>query len=299
MKAVVLVAALALASCSAPASTMSALPTGAGSSFKTPSDIIGAPPMLTSKLKVSLFDAPVTGIPGIKINIGIDAVQLVTSGGTAVPYVTNAKPDVVNLLDLQNHSEDFNGTAPVGAYGGVRILIDPKTTNVTIGNYMIPIRWGTAAQPLTSSVIAVDFPCTFVLSALPGAPPKVTLDFNVLRSVKFANGAIYVQPSVSAASSAAQVVGNVHNAAGKQVTNASILAVDALGNVVNNTVTDSNGTFTLRALPAGLYTIRVQNTYVTPLGETITASGADPNGASSIPVVLGPNDNVSLNSIID
>jgi len=299
MKAVVLLAALALASCSGPVSTLSGLPAGSGSSFKTPSDVLGAPPMLKSPLKVSLFDAPVTGIPEIKINIGIDAVQLVNSGGTAVPYVTNAKPDVVNLLDLQNHSEDFDGTAPVGMYSAVRILIDPKTTNVTIGKFVIPILWGTAAQPLTSSVVAVDFPCTFVLSALPGPPPHVTLDFNVLRSVKFANGAIYVQPSVSAASSAAQVKGHVKNAAGKNVANATVLALDALGNVVNNTVTGSDGSFQLHALAAGIYTIQVRNSYVTPLGETITASGNDAGAAPSIPTVLGPNDNLDLHDITD
>jgi hypothetical protein len=299
MKAVVLLAALALASCSGPASTLSALPSSAGSSLKTPYELLGAPPAITSKLTVSLFDAPVTGIPGIKVNIGIDAVQLVTSGGTAVPYVTNAKPQVVNLLDLQSHSQDFNGSAPVGTYSAVRILIDPKTTNVTIGNITIPILWGTAAQPLTSSVIDVDFPCTFVLTALPGPQPQVTLDFNVLRSVRFANGAIYVQPSVSAANGAAQLHGHVKNAAGKNVTSATVVALDALGNMVNNTVTAADGTFQLHAIPAGIYTIQVRNSYTTPMGETITASGNDAGAAPSLPAVLGPNDNLDLHDITD
>ncbi|HTD34150.1 MAG TPA: carboxypeptidase regulatory-like domain-containing protein [Candidatus Elarobacter sp.] len=299
MKAVVLLAALALASCSG-GSTLSTVPTGSDSSLKTPYDVLGGTPMLTSKLKVSLFDAPVSGIPGIAVNMGIDAVQVVKPDGSAVPFVTNAKPDVVNLLDLQDHSEDFSGSAPAGTYSAVRVLIDPKTTNVTIGKFTIPILWGTAAQPLTSSVIAVDFPCTFVLTGLPGGTvPHVTLDFNVLRSVKYANGAIYVQPSVSAASSAAQVQGHVRNAAGKNVANASVLAVDVLGNVVNNTVTASDGTFWLHALPPGIYTIQVRNSYVTPLGETITASGNDAGAAPTVPAVLGPNDNVNLNDITD
>jgi hypothetical protein len=298
MKAVVLLAALALASCSG-GSTLSALPTGSGSSLKGPSDILGSPPMLTSKLQVSLFDAPVTGVPGIKVNIGIDAVQVVKADGSAVPFVTNAKPDIVNLLDLQDHSEDFNGSAPAGSYSAVRMLIDPKTTNVTIGKFTIPILWGTAAQPLTSSVIAVDFPCSFALTGLPGPVPHLTLDFNVLRSVKYANGAIYVQPSVSAASAAAKVQGRVRNAAGKNVANATILALDVLGNVVNNTVSASDGTFTLHAIPAGIYTIQVRNSYVTPLGETITASGNDAGAAPAVPAVLGPNENLNLNDITD
>lgn len=297
MKAVVLLAALALASCSAPGSTLTALPTGASSSFKTPSDILGAPPLL--RTTVSLFDAPLTGLSGISVNMGIEAVQLVTPNGTAVPFVTNAQPDVVNLLDLQTHSEDFTGSAAAGTYSAVRLLIDPSTTNVKFDGFTIPILWGTAAQPVTTSVITVDFPGTFIIGSGAGVPPSITLDFNLLRSAKFANGAIYLQPSVSAASSAAQVMGNVHNRAGKPVVNASIIVVDAFGRVVNNTVTDANGTFTLRALPAGSYTLRVQNSYVTPLGDTITASNADKNGASSIPLVLAPNANVSLNSIRD
>jgi Domain of unknown function (DUF4382)/Carboxypeptidase regulatory-like domain len=298
MKAVVLLAALALASCSG-GSTLSALPTGSGSSLKTPLEVLGGTPMLTSKLQVSLFDAPINGIPGIKVNIGIDAVQVLTSDGSAVPFVTNPKPVVVNLLDLQNHSQDFNGSAPAGTYSGVRMLIDPKTTNVTIGNFTIPILWGTAAQPLTTSVVAVDFPCAFALSGLPGPVPHLTLDFNILRSLKYANGAIYVQPSVSAANAAAQVSGRVINAAGKNVTSATVLAVDALGNVVNETVSANDGTFQLHALPPGIYTIQVRNSYVTPMGETITASGNDAGAAPTMPVVLGPNDNVNLNGITD
>src|SRR5579884_1615804 len=89
MKAVVLLAALALASCSG-GSTLSALPTGSGSSLKTPSDVLGGTPMMLSKLQVSLFDAPVNGIPGIKVNMGIDAVQVVKPDGSAAAFVTNA-----------------------------------------------------------------------------------------------------------------------------------------------------------------------------------------------------------------
>jgi hypothetical protein len=297
MKAVVLLAALALASCSAPSSISSAFPSGEASSLKTPLELTGGPPSV--HLQVSLFDAPVNGIPDLKINMGIDAVQLVRSDGTAVPYVTNPHPDVVNLLTLQTGSKDFDGNAPAGTYGAVRLLIDPATTNVTIGKFTIPILWGTAAQPLTGSVIAIDFPCTYVLSALPGPPPHITLDFNVLRSVKFANGAIYVQPAVVAANGSARVQGHVKNAAGKPVANATVLAVDPLGHVVNNTLTATDGSFQLHALAAGIYTIRVQNAWTTPFGDTITASGADANAAPAIPAVLGPSDNLDLHDITD
>ena len=48
------------------------------------------------------------------------------------PRNADGKPDVVNLLDLQSHSQDFVGTAPIGAYSGVRMLIDSASSNVTI-----------------------------------------------------------------------------------------------------------------------------------------------------------------------
>ena len=50
------------------------------------------------------------------------------------------------------------------------------------------------------------------------------MDFNVLHSVKYVNGTIYVMPSVTAANAAAQVSGKVQNKAGKPVGTAAVLA---------------------------------------------------------------------------
>ncbi|HEY0395162.1 MAG TPA: DUF4382 domain-containing protein [Candidatus Elarobacter sp.] len=298
MKAALFLAALTLAACSTPGSSLNAIPSESGSSVaKTPSVLLGGPPLV--RLNVALFDAPLAGMNGVKVNIGIDGVQLVASNGTAVPFVSNQQPDVVNLLDLQNHSENFNGKAPAGSYSVVRVLIDRTSSNVTIGNFTIPIIWGTAAKPLTASVIAVDFPCNFTLLAVNGRPPTVTLDFNVLHSVRFANGRIYVQPTVVAANNAAQVSGSVLNRAGKPVTTAAVLAVDMLGHVVNSTVTASDGSYTIHALPAGIYTIQVKNSYVTAQGDTVTASGADAGAAPSTPAVLAPNDDLDLPTLVD
>jgi hypothetical protein len=230
----------------------------------------------------------------VKVNIGIDAVQLLQSDGSAVPFVTNAQPDVVNLLDLQEKSEDFKGNAPIGVYKGVRVLIDTSSSGVKIGNFSIPIVW-----PTTAAVQSVDFPVSYAITGIPGPPPTVTLDFNVMHSVRFANGKIYVQPNVVAANAAAQVKGRVQNRAGKPVSSAAVLAIDALGHVVNSTVTDADGDFNLHALPAGFYTIQVKNSYVTALGDTITAVGADANASPSARAVLGPNDNLNVNTLID
>ena len=296
MKAALFLVALALTACSAPGSSLGTIPSESGAP-RTTNDILGGAP--AAKLKLMLFDAPLTGMPGLKVNIGIDGLQLVSITGSAVPFVTNTKPDVVNLLDLQSHSRDFVGSAPIGAYSAVRMLVDSATSNVTIGNMTIPIIWGTPGHPTTAPVVAIDFPCTFALTALTGTPPQISMDFNVLHSVKFSNGAIYVQPSVSAASAAAQVAGTVQNKAGKPVASAAVLAVDALGHVVNSTVTGSNGSYTIHALPPGLYSIQVKNSYVTAVGETITATGADAGAAPATTVILAPNDDVQLHALVD
>jgi hypothetical protein len=292
MKAVLLLAALSLAACGAPGSMMSAIPAGPSGSTRSASDLLGTAP--AAKLKIMLFDAPISGYPGIKVNIGIDAVQLVR-GATAVPFVTNSKPDVVNLLDLRTMSHDFDGSAAAGAYSAVRMLIDSGSSNVTIGKMVIPIVWGTPSKPISAPVIALDFPCTFLLTPL-GPPTKVTLDFNVMQSVRFANGKIYVLPKVQASSSAAQVSGKIRNAAGTPVSNATVLAVDLLGHVVNSTVTQGDGTFQLHALPPGTYTIQVKNHYVTATGDTVNATGADAGAAPSALVILAPNDSLDLSN---
>ena len=279
---------------------MGSLPAGAIGAPRDTNDLLGTPPARYAT-QVALFDAPLNGLPDVKVNIGILGVQLLQTSG-AVPFVTNKKAQIVNLLELQNHSQNFDGQAPGGQYTGVRVLIDPTSSNVAIGNFRLPIVWGTPGHPTTSPVVAVDFPCAFTLSALNkllSGDMKIALDFNVMQSVRFANGVIYVQPSVSAASMAAQLKGSVRNLAGKPVSSATVLAVDASGRVINSTATLNDGSFVIHALPPGVYAIEVKNQYVSASGETYTAVGADPGAAPTAAVILSPNDNVDLDALTD
>jgi Carboxypeptidase regulatory-like domain/Domain of unknown function (DUF4382) len=303
MKAVLLLAALSLAACSAPGSSVRALPAGAAgasSALRQTNEVLGGPPRAQS-LSVALYDAPLPTIPGLKVNVGIDGIQLLSAAG-ATSFVTNAKPQVVNLLDLQSHAQTFKGTAPYGQYTGIRLLIDSTTSNVSFAGHTIPIAWGAPGATTSAPVIAVDFGCNFSLDAVTAllqGGAKVTLDFNVMQSVRYVNGTIYVQPSVTAANMAAQVQGQLKNAAGKPVSSATVLAVDASGKTVNSTVTGNDGKFVIHALPAGMYTIQVKNSYVTSAGETITAVNADSGAAPSAFVVLSPEDDLELDTLVD
>ena len=236
----------------------------------------------------------------MKVNVAVAGVQLLTNVG-AVPFISYSQPKVVNLIDLQKNAFTFDGTAPIGSYTGVRMLIETAHSSVVVGNMTIPIVWGAPGQPSTSPVIAVDFNVAFAAGNLlkGNKPTTITLDFNVMQSVRFANGTIYVQPSVTAANAAAQASGTIKNRAGKPVSNASVLAMDLTGRQINVTATGTDGKFVLHALPPGAYTIVVKNSYVTASGETITATGNDAGAAPSQLVVLSPEDQLELDSLVD
>ena len=294
-----LAAALTLTACNVSGPSSSVVPGALGGAPRETQDILGGAP--AAKVRVALFDAPLTTMPGVKVNVALAGVQLMTSTG-AVPFINYSQPQVVNLIALQHDALTFDGTAPSGQYTGVRLLIESAHSNVTIGSMTIPIVWGSPGHPDTAPIIAVDFGVTFAAGKLINgntAPTTITLDFNVMQSVRFANGAIYVQPSVAAANAAAQLTGTIKNRAGRPVANAAVLATDLTGRVINVTATAPDGTFTLHALTAGAYTIVVKNSHVTPTGETITATGNDAGAAPSQRVVLSPGDKLELDSLVD
>ena len=293
-----LAVALTLTACNVSGNATSVVPGAATGAPRDTQDFIGGAP--AARVVVALFDAPLHNMPGVKVNVALAGVQLLTSTG-ALPFVSYSSPQVVNLIDLQHDALTFDGTAPSGRYTGIRLLIESAHSNVTIGNMTIPIVWGTPGHPSTSPVIAVDFDVAFAAGGLlsGGKPTTITLDFNVMQSVKFANGTIFVQPSVTAANAAAQVNGTIKNRAGKPVANASVLAMDLTGRLINATATGSDGKFVLHALTPGAYTIMVKNSYVTASGETITATGNDAGAAPSQLIVLSPEDQLELDSLVD
>jgi hypothetical protein len=295
--ALALIATLLLADCTSSGLSSSAVPNAPTSAFRQPLDVLGGAPTKLFPVQLALFDAPIPNAGGAQVNVALEGIQLL-SGTTTSTFSTFRPEKNVNLIALQKGAMRFDGHVPAGPYTGVRLLIDTAKSNVVLFGYKIPIVWGSPGNPSPAAVIAVDFNVAFGVGG-GGGDTKVTLDFNVMESVKFANGAIYVQPSVTAANAAAQAQGRVRNAAGKPVYDATVLALDLSGHIVNSTATAADGTFVLHALPPGQYTIVVQNSYTTSAGTPVNASGNDAGAAPTQSIVLSPEDNLDLGTLID
>jgi hypothetical protein len=305
-----LVATLALTACSS-AFNAGAVPTGAGGpaaeqrvrhlagEAKEPLDTMGGAPKF--RLALELFDAPLIGAPpGVKFNAGILGVDAIDTAGNSWQLIGEDKPQVVNLLDLQNEALDLGaGKLPVGTYVGVELLLDPATTNVTLDKWTFPVRFVTSNHPWwdpTQTIESVRVPLR--ITGNKNDAISATLDFNVFQSANFKNGVIYLVPTVAAALGESAINGKVANRAGKAVPNATVVATDAQGHVANTALTAADGSYHLRGIAAGGYTVSVLNTFTTNAGVTIRASGSDPGAAPSAYVVVGPNE-VNLSTLID
>ncbi len=306
-----LVAALALTACSGGFNASQPVPSAAGGptaqqrvrhlndAARQPLDIMGGSPKF--KLAISLFDAPLIGAPpGVKFNAGILGVDAIDALGNSWQLFGEDKPEVVNLLDLQNDAMNLgDGKLPVGAYVAVELLLDTATTNVTLDKWTFPVRFVTSNHPWwdpTQTIESVIVPLRIVGNK--NDKVTATLDFNVFQSANFRNGVIYLVPTVAAALGESAIGGSVANRAGRAVSNATVVATDAQGRVANTALTATDGSYHLRGIAAGSYTVSVLNTFTTNAGVTIRASGSDPGAAPSTHVVVGPNQ-VSLSTLID
>jgi hypothetical protein len=236
----------------------------------------------------------------VKFNAGILGVDAIDPAGSSWQLFGEDKPEIVNLLDLQNDAKNLgNGNLPVGSYVAVDLLLDPATTNVTLGPWIFPVRFVAPNHPWwdpTQTIESVTVPLR--VTGTNNDHLTATLDFNVFQSANFSNGVIYLVPTVAAALGQSAISGKVANLAGRPVANATVVATDAQGHVANTALTAADGSYHLRGIAAGGYTVSVLNTFTTNAGVTIRASGSDPGAAPSTYVVVGPNQ-VNLSTLID
>jgi hypothetical protein len=302
---------LALSACGAPHGASSALPGKTGITTQThvrhlksdrhTQDLLGGPPGF--RLDLLLFDAPLIGASAAnaQFNAGILGVDAIDSIGNSWQLIANNSPQVVNLLALQNTSFNLgNGTLPAGTYPAVQLLLDPATTSVTFDGHTYPVIFTDPNHPWwdpTQKIEAVTVPLK--VTGADGEAIGATLDFNVFESANLVDGVVYLIPTVAGGIGSPTINGTVANLAGQPVSNATIVATDESGTVANTTVSAADGSFHLRGINPGGYTVTVLNTFTTKSGVTVTATGADEGAAPSTYVVVGPNSQVSLGTLRD
>jgi hypothetical protein len=319
MKAILsagIVAALVLGGCSSSHGTAPPVP-GKAASAQThvrhlkgsspqgvghrPLDLIGGPPMF--RLTLQLFDAPLIGASAAnaQFNAGILGVDAIDTLGDSWQLIANNTPDIVNLLALQDSSLVLgDGTLPAGTYPSVQLLLDPATTTVTYNGQTYPVRFTDPNHPWwdpAQTIEAVNVPLQ--VSGDAGQTIGATLDFNVFESANLSDGVVYLTPTVAGGVGSPTINGNVANAAGQPVANATVIATDKNGVVANTTCTGADGSFHLRGINPGGYTISVANTFTTKAGVTVTASGADDGASPSTYAVVGADSQLTLATLRD
>jgi hypothetical protein len=282
---------------------------GGGGSSVTPSGSSNA------TLSAALMDGPfrTSGGTVTAVNIAVSKVEAVGSGGVQT-IATFSPAQQINLLNYQTSALQLGSAQiPAGTYQQIRFVLDTSqanNTSVTVNGTTYPLSIPSAAAPggfgnatstdngdgAGTSGVKVNVS----LNAQAGQSDGFLIDFNAAESiVETGNGNWMMKPVLVATAQAlaGSISGTVKNNAGTAVANAQVVAQQN-GTTVNSGVTDANGNFQINALPAGSYTLVVNNTWTNQAGQSEAATGADGTAAvtDSTPVTVtgGQTTSVSL-----
>ncbi len=258
----------------------------------------------TSQLSIAMIDAPIqmNGITVTAVNLGIDKVEAVGNGSAATVIQTYSSPNVINILDYTSTSNalNFSGVIPAGNYQQIRLVLDTATTTISYTQngttYTdVPLTVPSATQGGFGNATSTDsgdgagtagVKVNVSLNAQAGNTYGFVLDFNAGQSIVATGSGNFMMKPVIVATAVAQsgsLSGTVLNQAGSPVVGAEVEATQN-GTVVNAGITDANGNFTIDALPAGTYTLIVENSYTTQAGAQVTATGYDATVGVSLTV---------------
>lgn len=236
------------------------------------------------------------------MNIAVAKVEAVGSGGVQT-IATFSPAQQINLLDYQTTAFPLGSAQiPAGQYQQLRLVLDtsqPNNTSVTVNGTTYPLSipsatggsgfgGGTSTDSgdgAGSSGIKVKVG----LDAQAGQTYGFVIDFNAAESIVQAGGSgqWLMKPVLvaTAQASSGSISGVVKNNAGQPVSNAQVVAQQN-GTTVNSGVTDANGNYQINALPAGSYTLVVNNTWTSQAGASETATGADGTAAVTDPTAV-------------
>jgi uncharacterized protein DUF4382/carboxypeptidase family protein len=255
-------------------------------------------------VSASMMDGPfrTSGGTVTAVNITISKVQLIGTGGTTT--IATFSPSMpVNLLNFTTTALVLGtGQVPPGTYTQLRLLLDtsnPNNTSVVINGTTSPLSIPSATGPIGfSGNVSTDngdgagtsgIKVNINLTAVAGQTYGFLIDFNAAESIVVAgnSGTILMKPVLVATvqNLAGSISGTVKNNAGVGVSNAEVVAMQGT-TAINSGVTDANGNFTINALPAGAYTLVVNNTWTNLAGMAQVAVGADTMTAITFPSLV-------------
>jgi hypothetical protein len=246
----------------------------------------------TATLNTSLMDGPfrTSGGTVTAVNIAVSKVEVVGAAGVQT-VATFSPSQQINLLNYATTPLQLgNGQIPPGQYQQLRLVLDTSqstNTSVVVNGTTYPLSIPSATKVGfggNSSTDSGDGPGTsgikvnVNLNAQAGQTYGYLIDFNAAESIVSAgsSGQWLMKPVLVATAQAlaGAISGTVKNNAGQVVSNAEVVA-EQNGTIVNSGVTDTNGNFQINALPAGSYTLVVNNTWTSQAGAAQTATGAD------------------------
>lgn len=246
----------------------------------------------SATLSAALMDAPFRTSAGTvtAVNITIAKVEAVGSGGVQT-IATFSPAQQVNLMNLQTTPLQLGSAQiPAGQYQQLRLVLDTSQANNTsmvLNGSTIPLSIPSATSVGFGGKSTTDsgdgagtsgIKVNVSLDAQAGQTYGFLIDFNAAESiVQSGNSGQWLMKPVLVATAQAlsgTISGVVKNNAGAAVSNAEVVAQQN-GTTINSGVTDSNGNFQINALPAGSYTLVVNNTWTNQAGASQTASGAD------------------------
>lgn len=195
----------------------------------------------TTKVKVHLTDAPGNYE---QVNVDLTGIEFKMDDSTSVHL--NVVAGVYNLLDLVNGVDTLiaSDEVPSGKLSQVRLILGTNNT-VMVDGIEYPLSTPSAQQS------GLKLKMNSTLS--PGVDYNLLLDFDANQSiVHTGNGTYQLKPVIRAISES--TTGSVH---GSIVTTLALPALVSVtySAVIYTSVTDMNGNFLIRGLPAGTYSV--------------------------------------------
>jgi hypothetical protein len=200
-----------------------------------------------AKLEIRLTDAPGDYE---EVNIDIQEVEIHTSSGEQKSgwQTLDIKPGIYNVLEFTNGLDTLLGSIelPAGRVSQIRLILGDENS-VKIDGVTKPLATPSAQMSGLKLNVHADL--------VEGVTYRMTLDFDAARSiVNEGNGSYSLKPVIRTLSEATS--GAIKGTVTPLDATPAVFAVSASGDTVATAYTDATGKFLLRAVDAGVYTVK-------------------------------------------